>query len=60
VKDATDEYGKKASRALAAVRRMHGDVSKLLADADGTIGKGKVSAFGSWATQELTYPIFPR
>lgn len=53
--DASDEYGKKVNQALAAVRRMHGDVSKLLVDAEGTIGKGKVPVFGSYATQDLTY-----
>lgn len=55
MKDATDEYGKKMSLALAAVRRMHGDVSKLLVDADAAVGKGKVIAYGSYATQDLTY-----
>lgn len=53
--DAADDYGRKASMALAAVRRMHADVSRLLVDAEGTFGKDKTSAFGSYATQDLTY-----
>jgi hypothetical protein len=40
----SDEYGRKINRALAAVRRLHGDVSKLLVDADGTIGKDLLPA----------------
>ena len=38
-----------------AVRRMHADVSKLLVDSEGTIGKDKVPVFGNWSTQDLTY-----
>jgi hypothetical protein len=55
MRDAGDDYGLKISRALAAVRRMHADVSKLLVDADGTIGKNKDSVFGNWATRDLNY-----
>src|SRR3954454_1641309 len=57
MKDAGDDYGLKISRALAAVRRMHADVSKLLVDADGTIGKDKDSLFGNYATRNLTYSV---
>lgn len=53
--DAADDYGRKASMALAAVRRMHADVSRLLVDAEGTFGKDRTPAFGSYATQDLTY-----
>src|ERR1700683_4442669 len=49
-----DEYGKKMSVALAAVRRMHKDVSKLLVDADRTIGQGKKSIFEKAATSGLS------
>ncbi len=55
MRDASDDYGLKVSRALEAVRRMHADVSKMLLDADGTIGKGKPSVFGNWATRDLNY-----
>lgn len=55
MRDGTDDYGKKISLALAAVRRMHADVSKLLLDADGTLGKHKASVFGNWATRDLNY-----
>lgn len=50
-----DDYGQKINLALAAVRRMHADVSKLLVDADGSIGKGKASVFDAYATRDLTY-----
>lgn len=50
-----DDYGRKVGQALAAVRRMHADVSKLLVDAEGAIGKGKVSVFDAYATRDLTY-----
>jgi hypothetical protein len=55
MRDASDDYGKRISLALAAVQRMHADVSKLLVDAEATIGKGKTSAYGSYATKDLTY-----
>ena len=50
----TDDYGRKIGQALAAVGRMHADVSKLLVDAEGTIGKGKVSVFGGYSTRDLS------
>lgn len=53
----SDDYGKKISQALAAVRRMHADVSRLLVDADRTIGQGKDSLFGNYATRWLTYNV---
>lgn len=49
-----DDYGRKVGQALAAVRRMHADVSKLLVDVEGTIGKGKASVFGSYSTRDLS------
>lgn len=49
------DYGKKVNTALLAVRRMHSDVSKLLVDADSSIGKGLSPLFGSYATTNLTY-----
>jgi hypothetical protein len=57
MKDASDDYGLKISRALAAVRQMHADVSKLLVDADGTIGNGKESVFSNYATKNMTYNV---
>lgn len=50
----TDDYGRKIGQALAAVRRMHADVSKLLVDVEGTIGKGKASVFGSYSTRGVS------
>jgi hypothetical protein len=51
-----DDYGKKINQALKAVRQMHADVSKLLVDADGTIGKGKIAVFSN-ATRDLTVGV---
>ena len=49
------DYGTKMNSALSAVRRMHSDVSKMLVDADSTIGKGLNPLFGGYATTNLTY-----
>jgi len=49
-----DGYGKQINLALAAVRRLHADTSKLLVDADSTIGLGKRSVLGNQATRDLT------
>jgi len=49
------DYGIKMDSALSAVRRMHSDVSKLLVDADSSIGKGLTPLFGPYATTNLTY-----
>lgn len=49
------DYGTKMNSALSAVRRMHSDVSKMLVDADSTIGNGWNPIFGSFATTNLTY-----
>jgi hypothetical protein len=57
MRSSNDDYGRRVNLALTAVRRMHADVSKLLVDADGTIGKGKVSLFGNNATQGLSYNV---
>lgn len=35
-----DDYGRRVSQALRAVRRLHEDTSRLLQDCDGTVGKG--------------------
>ncbi len=50
----SDDYGRKIGQALTAVRRMHADVSKLLVDVEGTLGKGKTSVFGSRATSDTS------
>jgi hypothetical protein len=57
MRDPSDDYGKKMSLAVAAVRRMHADVSKLLIDADRAIGTGKVSVFGNFVTDSLKYTV---
>lgn len=49
------DYGRKMKSALSAVRRMHSDVSKMLVDADSTIGKGLNPLFNGYATTNLTY-----
>lgn len=51
------EYGERIGHAVMAVRQMHSDVSRLLQDCDGTIGKGKPSLFGNSVTRELTYQL---
>lgn len=50
----SDDYGRKIEQALAAVRRMHADVSKLLVDLDKTIGRGKTSVYGGRATSDMS------
>ncbi len=52
-----EDYGRKIGNALRAVQRMHSDTSRLLQDCDGTIGKGKRSIFGNYATRNLTYSV---
>jgi hypothetical protein len=53
-----DEYGKKLTAALAAVRRLHSDTSKLMVDFDGKmIADGWSSVFDNTATGELTYSV---
>ena len=49
-----DDYGLKMTQALGALRQMYADVSKLLVDADGSIGKGKASVFGSTCIRGLS------
>jgi hypothetical protein len=49
--------GQRVGLALDAVRRMHADVSRLLVDTDGTIGKGKESVFRKIVTRDLTYNV---
>jgi len=44
---ASDEYGKQMDIALAAVRRMYADTSKMLHDCDSTIGRGKKPIHGN-------------
>ena len=51
----TKGYGGKIQNAVKAVVQMHEDTSKLLQVCDNTIGKGKDSVFGGYATKDLTY-----
>lgn len=49
------EYGPRVGTALAAVRQLHSDASKLLQECDTRIAPGRESMFGAYATQDLTY-----
>ncbi len=52
----TDQrYGIKVQNAINAVQQLHTDTSKLLQQCDDTIGEGKDSVFGSYATKDRTY-----
>jgi len=53
----SEDYGKKMGNAIRAVAKMHSDTSRLLQDCDGSIGKDRVSVFGSYATRDLTYGV---
>ncbi len=56
--DVNDDYGRRIGMALKAVRQMHADASRLLADCDGTIGKGKALAIRSNnATTGISYSL---
>jgi len=55
----SDDYGKKAALAIAAVRQLHSDTSRLLIDCDKEIGAGAGSYFGSAVTRDLTYAVNP-
>ncbi len=53
-----DEYGKKLTTALAAVRQLHSDTSKLLVDFDSKMFAGDWSSvFENTATGDLTYAV---
>jgi len=53
-----DEYGKKLTTALAAVRQLHSDTSKLLVDFDSKMfAGGWSSVFENIATRDLTYAV---
>jgi hypothetical protein len=53
-----DEYGKKLTTALAAVRQLHSDTSKLMVDFDGKMfAGGWSSVFANTAMSELTYQV---
>ena len=53
-----DEYGKKLTTALAAVRQLHSDTSKLMVDFDGKMfAAGWSSVFENIATRDLTYSV---
>lgn len=49
-----DGYGLLVANALVAVQQLHDDVSRLLQDCDGVIGKGKASRFANAVTQDLS------
>jgi hypothetical protein len=52
------EYGRKIAGALAAVRQLHSDTSKMLVDFDKKIvHAGWISAFDNTATRDLTYQM---
>jgi hypothetical protein len=54
----SDDYGKKLTSALAAIRRLHSDTSKLMVDFDAYMfADGWDSVFENVATRDLTYHV---
>jgi len=52
------DYGKKLATALAAIRQLHSDTSKLMVDFDGNMfADGWYSVFENVATRDLTYHV---
>lgn len=53
-----DDYGRQIGQAFAAVYQLHQDVSRLLMDCDGAVGKGRRSVFGSVIAKDQSRAVY--
>jgi len=51
------DYGQRIGLALRAIEQLHADTSRLLLDFGKTVGPGRFSVFGNYATRDLKYNV---